>query len=39
VTTCFAFDNWVLLRNKEVVYYTKSVNFLILFLIAGYFLL
>ena len=39
VVTCFAFDNWVLLRNKEVVYYTKGVNFLIFCLMAGYFLL
>jgi cation transport ATPase len=37
--TCFAFDNWVLLRKHEVVYFSKAVNFLILCLISGYFLL
>jgi len=39
LVTCFAFDNWVLLRKQEVLYFSKGVNFLILCLMSAYFLL
>lgn len=39
VVSSFSFDNWVLLRRKEVMFFTRGVVGLILALLAAYFLL
>lgn len=39
IVTSFSFDNWVLLKNSPVTYYTIEVNVLISILIIGYMVL
>lgn len=39
VVTSFSFDNWVLLRREEVMFFTRGVVGLIFALLAGYFCL
>lgn len=39
VVSAFSFDNWVLLRRKEVMFFTRGVVGLIFLLLTGYFLL
>jgi len=36
IFTSLSFDNWVLLKDQQVVYYTWGVNMMILILIVGY---